>query len=108
MKTWCAWPKGWGNTIPYCRRNKICHGRNAGKSFFTSKKFPHQPNLKPTTGKELKMNQFSKESAANQLEFAVNLYYLAIEELREVGEQFPELHHLIDRYIDSIHEGEPL
>jgi len=54
------------------------------------------------------MNQFSKESAANQLEFAVNLYYLAIEKLREVGEQFPELHHLIDRYIDSIHEGEPL
>lgn len=53
------------------------------------------------------MNQFSKKSAANQLEFAANLYYFAIEKLREVEEKFLKLHYFINSYIDSIHEGEP-
>ena len=53
------------------------------------------------------MKQELRDKAANELEGAANSYYEAVENLREIGNKFPELEAFVLEYIFSIHDGDP-
>ena len=53
------------------------------------------------------MKQEQRDKAANELESAANYYYEAVENLREIGNKFPELEAFVTEYIFSFHDGDP-
>ena len=53
------------------------------------------------------MKQDLRDKAASELEAAANSYYEAVENLREIGNKFPELECFVTEYIFSIHDGHP-
>ena len=52
------------------------------------------------------MKQEQRDKAANELESAANSYYEAVENLREIGNKFPELEAFVTDCIFSGHIGD--